>query len=258
MQTTELLRVLHLVKEGKALLLDIRSPEEYCAAHLPGAILIPTPHPPLSPAQQDRLEQELLCVLRPNVKQEKNILIFVYCKKGIRAKQAQQLIRGFGFPNVFSLGGMSELPLMDWIGHGTQTCDFGTGSTHLNIEDMTNENKAFRQVLSTPGNMQLVVMSLLPGQDIGMERHPHVDQFIRIESGHGLATIRSPSSLKSNHFTVPLVPGDVLVIRHGDWHNVINTGQTRLNLYTLYAPPEHPPHLTQFQKPQSYENNKGL
>ena len=62
MQTTELLRVLHLVKEGKALLLDIRSPEEYCAAHLPGAILIPTPHPPLSPAQQDTRTRITMCL----------------------------------------------------------------------------------------------------------------------------------------------------------------------------------------------------
>lgn len=230
-----------------SILLDIRTPEEYCAGHLKGAILVPTAHPPLTSRQQDALEERLSNTLRHV---PKSMPIFIYCKKGIRAKQAEQLVRSLGFRNVQSLGGATEEPLASLFRENIRicTCSFGTGSTHLNIEDLTNENTDFRHVIATPGKFQLVVMSLLPGEDIGMEKHDQVDQFIRVEEGHGLAIVQSGESKKKN-FTVPLTPGDALIVKHGDWHNVINTDRsTPLKLYTIYSPPNHRHGLVQREK----------
>lgn len=219
------------------MLLDVRTPEEYCAGHLVGAKLVPTRHPPLSSFDQDTLEMNLLICLR-FVK--RNEPIFVYCKKGIRAKQAQQLIRSFGFTNVFSLGGVMDEPLASIFRTANpqlvKSCNFGQTSTVFNIHDFALENKQFRHVVATPGRQQIVVMSLLPGEEIGMEQHPEVDQFIRVESGFGLATVKSATKL----FQVPLTVGDALVIRHGDWHNLVNTDKLwPLKLSTIYSPPSH-------------------
>lgn len=235
------------LRMSKGILLDVRTAEEYCTGHIQGAILIETPHPPLSHRDRFRLHQKLSCLMSLS---DPHSTIYVYCKKGIRAKRAKQLLESMGFPSVISLGGVTEPPLSlvfqnpSVFGVHIETCDFGQGSAHFNIEDATEENKMFRHVLSTPGKLQVVVMSLLPGEEIGMERHGSVDQFIRVEKGSGLAEIYAPSS----HMKVPLVSGDALVIRHGDWHNVINTGSERLQLYTIYAPPNHKPHVVQLTK----------
>jgi mannose-6-phosphate isomerase-like protein (cupin superfamily) len=83
-------------------------------------------------------------------------------------------------------------------------------------------------------------MSLLPEEDIGMEVHS-VDQFIRIERGTGIAII--------NNVIYPLSDGDILNIPAGYYHNINNTGTTRLQLYTIYSPPNEPPGLIQVSKP---------
>ena len=99
-----------------------------------------------------------------------------------------------------------------------------------NIEDMAVENKDFRRVLYTARNCQLVLMTLMPGEEIGLEVHK-LDQFFRVEEGTGEAVLDGVRTDISAGFAV-LVPA-------GSQHNIINTGSVSMNLYTLYAPPNH-------------------
>jgi mannose-6-phosphate isomerase-like protein (cupin superfamily) len=99
-----------------------------------------------------------------------------------------------------------------------------------NIEDIVNKNREFRKVLYTAANIQLVVMSLNPKEEIGVELH-ELDQFFRVEEGTGEALLEGLRTEISAGFAV-LVPA-------GTKHNIINTGKVPLKLYTLYAPPNH-------------------
>ena len=99
------------------------------------------------------------------------------------------------------------------------------------IEDRTEHNDAFRRVLYTGPNLQLVVMSIEPGEEIGEEVHEHTDQFFRVEQGKGEIVMDGRATgIESD--TAMLVPA-------GTRHNVRNTGHRALKLYTLYAPPQH-------------------
>lgn len=106
------------------------------------------------------------------------------------------------------------------------------------IERATLENETFRTVLHTGEHVQLTVMRLGPGEDIGREAHPDRDQFLRIESGSGRVEFgRSEDAVDETHE----VQDDWgIVVPAGVWHNVVNTGEGELKLYSLYAPPEHP------------------
>jgi mannose-6-phosphate isomerase-like protein (cupin superfamily) len=100
-----------------------------------------------------------------------------------------------------------------------------------NIENITEKNRAFRKILYTNEFQQLVVMSLEPREEIGMESHVG-SQFIRIESGRGVAYIGGKMRR--------LKPGDAIIIDPGVQHNVINTSiKKRMKLYAIYSPPEH-------------------
>lgn len=99
-----------------------------------------------------------------------------------------------------------------------------------NIEKLSLENDFFRKVLYTDKNLQLVVMSLKAGEDIGEEVH-QLDQFIRVESGEGKAVLDGVET--------PISDGTVVIIPTGTRHNIINTGGDSMKLYTLYAPPNH-------------------
>jgi mannose-6-phosphate isomerase-like protein (cupin superfamily) len=102
-----------------------------------------------------------------------------------------------------------------------------------NIEDLTEKNDFFRQVIYTGKYCQLVVMCLKPGEEIGEEIHDTVDQFFRIEEGEGKVVMNGEESVFKEDFAI-IVPA-------GTKHNVINTSQTRsLKLYTVYSPPNHP------------------
>lgn len=99
------------------------------------------------------------------------------------------------------------------------------------IEKLTEENSDFRRVLYTGENLQLVLMTILPGDEIGEEVHIDRDQFFRIESGEGEVLIDGKrSKFKSD---------DAIVVPAKAKHNLINTGTKPLRLYTLYGPPEH-------------------
>ncbi|MFZ2187145.1 MAG: cupin domain-containing protein [Candidatus Moraniibacteriota bacterium] len=101
-----------------------------------------------------------------------------------------------------------------------------------NIEKLTIENKNFRQVLYTAEHCQLVLMSLLPGEEIGLETHAGNDQFLRFEQGEGKVVINE------SEYTVG--DGDSVIVPSGARHNVINTSATaELKLYTIYAPAHH-------------------
>ena len=99
------------------------------------------------------------------------------------------------------------------------------------IEKQTLENSYFRRVLFTAPHSQLVVMCLRPGEDIGDEVHPKVDQFFRVEEGTGEAVLDGTRT--------PIRAGFAVVVPAGANHNIINTGSVPLKLYTLYAPPNH-------------------
>lgn len=99
-----------------------------------------------------------------------------------------------------------------------------------NIEKLSKENKTFRTVLYTAQHSQLVLMSLLPGEEIGEEVH-RLDQFLRIEEGVGRAILDGVSH--------DIADGSAIVVPEGTRHNVINTGKTVLKLYTVYSPPNH-------------------
>jgi mannose-6-phosphate isomerase-like protein (cupin superfamily) len=102
------------------------------------------------------------------------------------------------------------------------------------IENQTLENTFFRRVLYTGPHAQLVLMCLAPGEEIGDEVHPKVDQFFRIEQGE--------AKFVFNEAEQHLVrDGGAVVVPAGTWHNVVNTSQTTpLKLYTVYSPPNHP------------------
>ncbi len=102
----------------------------------------------------------------------------------------------------------------------------------INIETKSLENPYFREVLYTAPHSQLVVMTLQPGEEIGLERHEAGDQFVRVESGQGEAIMDGERHALSD--------GMAIVIPAGAEHNVINTSATNpLHLYTVYSPPEH-------------------
>ena len=108
-----------------------------------------------------------------------------------------------------------------------------------NVEVETIENANFRTVLFTGANVQLTVMRLGPGEEIGVEMHDHLDQFLRIEQGSARVTFGPSADQVDEEYEVK--DDWAVVVPGGTWHNVINTGDGDLKLYSLYAPPEHPP-----------------
>jgi mannose-6-phosphate isomerase-like protein (cupin superfamily) len=106
------------------------------------------------------------------------------------------------------------------------------------IEQRTLENETFRTVLFTGEHVQLTVMRLAAGEDIGRERHPDRDQFIRVEEGQARVELGTTEDEVDEAHDVS--DDWAVVVPAGVWHNVINTGSGELKLYSLYAPPEHP------------------
>lgn len=121
------------------------------------------------------------------------------------------------------------------------------------IEHRTEENRDFRHVLYTGKHVQLVLMSLMPGEDIGEETHSDVDQFFRVEKGMGEVLIDGRKT-KIESDTAIIVPA-------GARHNIINTGKTPLKLYTVYGPPNHADgtvHATKAEAEASREHFEGV
>lgn len=106
------------------------------------------------------------------------------------------------------------------------------------IEKLTIENTTFRTVLHTGKYSQLTVMSLKPGEDIGNEVHPDHDQFLRIEQGR--ARVELGSGPQAAEETYEAEDDWAIIVPAGTWHNIINTGDVALKLYSIYSPAEHP------------------
>ena len=107
------------------------------------------------------------------------------------------------------------------------------------IEQATLANDTFRTVLYTGDHTQLTVMRLAPGEDIGLEAHHDRDQFLRIERGQ--ARVEFGTAKDAIAETHEVSDDWALIVPAGIWHNVVNTGDGELKLYSLYSPPEHPP-----------------
>ena len=112
-----------------------------------------------------------------------------------------------------------------------------------NIERVTLANEDFRRVLYTGAHLQLVVMTLQPGEEIGEEVHDGIDQFFRIEEGEGVITIDGRENRVEDDFAV--------IVPSGARHNVRNTGDRPLRLYTIYGPPEHKDGIVQATKAEA-------
>ncbi|MFZ4452447.1 cupin domain-containing protein [Salibacterium aidingense] len=116
--------------------------------------------------------------------------------------------------------------------------DYGSNPYVVNINEASKQNETFRTVIWTGDHLQVTVMSIPPGKDIGLEIHPDVDQFLRIEDGHGLVQIGDTED--HLYFQRKVFDDDAIMVPAGKWHNLVNTGSKPLKLYTIYAPPEHP------------------
>ena len=116
------------------------------------------------------------------------------------------------------------------------------------LEDLTEDNSDFRNVLYTGKHLQLVLMTLKPGEEIGAEVHTDHDQFFRIEKGDGAVWIDGERT--------EIKAGDAIIVPAGARHNVVNTGDTPLKLYTLYGPPEHRDRVVRVTKAEAEANEE--
>ena len=119
---------------------------------------------------------------------------------------------------------------------------------NANIEELSQANSNYRKVIFTSPSdkMQLVLMSLKAKEEIGIEKHNEADQFIRIEKGNGKVQYGNDLNKLSE---VALKDGSVVIIPANTWHNIINTDDSELKLYTIYSQPQHKKSLVQVDKP---------
>ena len=110
----------------------------------------------------------------------------------------------------------------------------------VDIEKDVSKNTAYRKIIYTTSTMQLVYMSIQPGEDIGFETHPQTTQFIRVEEGEG-RLVQSSGWKRLRRDIATVIPP-------GTRHNIVSTGNAPLKLYTIYSPPEHPKGLVQKTK----------
>jgi len=116
--------------------------------------------------------------------------------------------------------------------------DYGAEPTVLNIDDYTTTNDNFRIALWTGTKLQVTLMSIPVGGEIGLEQHPDTDQFLRIEDGQGKVMMGDTEN--SITFVQTAEKDFAIFVPAGKWHNLINTGDKPLKLYSIYSPVEHP------------------
>lgn len=115
--------------------------------------------------------------------------------------------------------------------------DYGPSPFVVNIKETTKKNTNFRTALWTGKYMQLTLMHINAGDDIGLEVHHDHDQFIRVEQGQGI--VKMGDRKNQLNFQEEVYLNYAIFIPAGKWHNIINTGRTPLKVYSIYAPPEH-------------------
>jgi mannose-6-phosphate isomerase-like protein (cupin superfamily) len=137
----------------------------------------------------------------------------------------------YSYPQYVNQPMYQQMPHQQWK-------DSGPNPFVINIEQATLANNNFRTALWTGKHLQLTLMNINVGEDIGLEIHPNLDQFIRIEQGQGIVQMGD----EKNRLTFQRRISDdyAIIIPAGKWHNITNTGNTPLKLYSIYAPPQHP------------------
>jgi mannose-6-phosphate isomerase-like protein (cupin superfamily) len=152
------------------------------------------------------------------------MLVFLFaCRNGVEPEAAE--IR-------------SERPEMTGFAADEQQSDFGKQPWVVDIEKGTIENSAYRKVAWTGDYLQMVFMSLKPGEEIQLEIHDDHDQFIRIEQGE--ARVEMGEVMDALTYVEEVSDDWAIFIPAGFWHRITNAGNVDLKLYTIYAPPEHP------------------
>jgi mannose-6-phosphate isomerase-like protein (cupin superfamily) len=116
--------------------------------------------------------------------------------------------------------------------------DYGPRPIVSNIDKATKQNNTFRTAFWTGRHLQLTLMSIKVGEDIGAEMHPNLDQFLRVEQGKG--HVMMGSRRDNMNMQINVSDDDAIIVPAGTWHNIINIGNIPLKLYSIYAPPQHP------------------
>lgn len=131
--------------------------------------------------------------------------------------------------------------------------DYGPQPFVVDINEATKQNSAFRTALWTGKHLQLTLMSINVGDDIGLEIHPNVDQFLRVEEGQGL--VKMGKNKEKLDFQAKVQDDYAILVPAGTWHNVINTGDIPLKIYSIYAPPQHPRGTVHLTKADAEKNH---
>lgn len=116
--------------------------------------------------------------------------------------------------------------------------DYGPEPYVININKAAKQNNTFRTAIWTGNHLQVTLMSIHVGEDIGWEIHHDLDQFLRVEQGQGI--VRMGKSQENINYERKIKDDSAIMIPAGTWHNVFNTGNVPLKLYSIYAPPQHP------------------
>lgn len=119
-----------------------------------------------------------------------------------------------------------------------QLRDHGPNPYVVNINTASKQNNTYRTALWTGQHLQVTLMSIRPGEDIGLEIHPNTDQFLRIEQGQGV--VQMGKRRNNLNFVRRVADDSAIMVPANTWHNVTNTGNIPLKLYSIYAPPNHP------------------
>lgn len=162
----------------------------------------------------------------------------------------------YQYPYGFNMQNFNPMPMSNQYGNQIQLKDYGPAPFSVNIEQATKQNTNFRTALWTGNHLQLTLMSINVGEDIGLENHPNVDQFIRIEQGQ--ARVLMGDSPDRMDYQTNVEDDYIIIIPAGKWHNIINTGNIPLKLYSIYAPPQHPHgtvHITKADAEAAERNN---
>ena len=127
---------------------------------------------------------------------------------------------------------------MNYLYRHQEDSDYGGNPFVVNIKDMSQTNNDFRRALWTGNNLQMTLMNINVGEDIGAEMHPQIDQIIIVASGHGVFLYGD--SLEHLDNQTPLFKHSTIFIPEKTYHNIVNTSNEPLTLISIYAPPNHP------------------
>lgn len=126
----------------------------------------------------------------------------------------------------------------DYRNQNTESLDFGGRPFVVDIKKATRNNENFRTALWSGNHIQLTVMNIPVGEDIGLEMHPDVDQFLCVEDGTAL--VKMGNRQDQLGFQQLAFQDDAILIPSGTWHNVTNIGNKDLKIFSIYGPPNHP------------------